>query len=149
MSARTPRTALTELWNGYIARLQALGVAGFRCDAAYKVPPDVWRSLIGAAKDRDHAALFAAETLGCTFEEARATAEAGFDYLFNSFAWWDLKAPWALEQYERLRILAPSIAFPRTTTCSGWPPRWTAGARRWRRNSRAATRSPPSSRPAC
>ncbi|WP_279358495.1 maltotransferase domain-containing protein [Methylobacterium indicum] len=107
-----PRTALTELWNGYIARLQALGVAGFRCDAAYKVPPDVWRSLIGAAKQRDHAALFAAETLGCTFEEARATAEAGFDYLFNSFAWWDLKAPWALEQYERLRILAPSIAFP-------------------------------------
>ncbi len=52
-----PRTALTELWDGYIARLQALGVAGFRCDAAYKVPPDVWRSLIGAAKQRDHAAL--------------------------------------------------------------------------------------------
>ena len=110
--AEGPRAALTGFWDAYIARLQALGVAGFRCDAAYKVPPNVWRVLIGRAKERDHAALFAAETLGCTFEEARATAGAGFDYLFNSFAWWDLKAPWALEQYERLRTIAPSIAFP-------------------------------------
>ncbi|WP_407521032.1 maltotransferase domain-containing protein [Methylobacterium oryzisoli] len=110
--AEGPRAALTAFWDAYIARLQALGVAGFRCDAAYKVPPEVWRALIGRAKERDHAALFAAETLGCTFEEARATAGAGFDYLFNSFAWWDLKASWALEQYERLRTIAPSIAFP-------------------------------------
>ncbi|WP_336486118.1 maltotransferase domain-containing protein [Methylobacterium nigriterrae] len=106
------RGELTRIWDGYIARLQGLGVAGFRCDAAYKVPPEVWRALIGGAKGRDRACLFAAETLGCTFEEARATAGAGFDYLFNSFAWWDLKAPWALDQYERLRTIAPSIAFP-------------------------------------
>ncbi len=72
----------------------------------------MWRGLIGAAKAKDPTCLFAAETLGCTFEEAKATAGAGFDYLFNSFAWWDLKAPWALEQYDRLRVLAPSIAFP-------------------------------------
>jgi len=106
------RQALTEIFAGYVARMQDLGVGGFRCDAAYKVPPEVWRVLIAAAKEKDPTCLFAAETLGCTFEEARATAGAGFDYLFNSFAWWDLKAPWALEQYERLRILAPSIAFP-------------------------------------
>ena len=62
--------------------------------------------------------MFAAETFGCTFEETKATAHAGFDYLFNSFAWWDLQAPWALEQYETLRTVAPSIAFPRTMT---WP----------------------------
>ncbi len=106
------RQALTEIFSAYVARMQDLGVGGFRCDAAYKVPPEVWRVLIAAAKRKDPACLFAAETLGCTFEEARATAGAGFDYLFNSFAWWDLKAPWALEQYERLRVLAPSIAFP-------------------------------------
>ncbi len=106
------RQALTEIFAAYVAKMQDLGVGGFRCDAAYKVPPEVWRGLIGAAKAKDPTCLFAAETLGCTFEEARATAGAGFDYLFNSFAWWDLKAPWALEQYERLRVLAPSIAFP-------------------------------------
>ena len=106
------RADLIALFDRYIARMQQLGVKGFRCDAAYKVPPEVWRALISSAKARDPEVLFAAETLGCTFEEARATAGAGFDFLFNSFAWWDGKAGWALEQYESLRTLAPSIAFP-------------------------------------
>ncbi|GLS43658.1 maltotransferase domain-containing protein [Methylobacterium brachythecii] len=106
------RHELTRIFDAYIGRLQSLGVRGFRCDAAYKVPADVWRALIAAAKKREPDTLFAAETLGCTFEEAQSTAGAGFDYLFNSFAWWDLKAPWALEQYDRLRVIAPSIAFP-------------------------------------
>ena len=114
LSYREPsaREFLLGYWDGYVARLQALGIRGFRCDAAYKVPPDVWRHLIGRAKARDRGALFAAETLGCTFDETAATAGAGFDYLFNSFAWWDLRAPWALETYEALRVVAPSIAFP-------------------------------------
>jgi starch synthase (maltosyl-transferring) len=110
--SRSSRMALTAYWDGYLRHFQGLGVKGFRCDAAYKVPPQVWRELISAAKARDPECCFAAETLGCTFEETKATADAGFDYLFNSFAWWDLKAPWALEQYETLRTVAPSIAFP-------------------------------------
>jgi starch synthase (maltosyl-transferring) len=95
-----------------VAGLQGLGIAGFRCDAAYKVPAEAWRRLIAEAKTRQSDCLFAAETLGCTFEETKATADAGFDYLFNSFAWWDGAQSWALEQYESLRIVAPSIAFP-------------------------------------
>jgi starch synthase (maltosyl-transferring) len=106
------RDFLLGYWDGYIARMQALGIAGFRCDAAYKVPPDVWKPLLGNAKSRDGACLFAAETLGCTFDEAVATAKAGFDYLFNSFAWWDFKKAWALEAQEKTRLLAPTIAFP-------------------------------------
>jgi starch synthase (maltosyl-transferring) len=109
---RASREFLTGYWDAYIRRMQGLGVGGFRCDAAYKVPPAVWRALIGSAKARDPDCLFAAETLGCTFEETKATAEAGFDYLFNSFAWWDFRKSWALENYERLRLLAPSISFP-------------------------------------
>lgn len=110
--AEASRRELTGLWSAYVNRLQDLGVRGFRCDAAYKVPATVWRDVIAAAKALESDCLFAAETLGCTFEEAQSTAGAGFDYLFNSFAWWDLKASWALEQYERLRVIAPSIAFP-------------------------------------
>jgi starch synthase (maltosyl-transferring) len=106
------RDFLVAFWDRYIARMQGLGVKGFRCDAAYKVPPAVWERLIGEAKSRDPEVLFAAETLGCTFEETKATAKAGFDYLFNSFAWWDFKQAWALESYEQLRLLAPSISFP-------------------------------------
>jgi starch synthase (maltosyl-transferring) len=106
------RRFLIDYWSDYVARLQNLGVRGFRCDAAYKVPAEVWEALIGSAKARDPDCLFAAETLGCTLEETQAVAGAGFDYLFNSFAWWDLRAPWAIEDYERLRLIAPSIAFP-------------------------------------
>jgi starch synthase (maltosyl-transferring) len=106
------RDFLLAYWDRYLARMQALGIAGFRCDAAYKVPPEVWRHLIAAAKARDPATLFVAETLGCTLGETKAVASAGFDDLFNSFAWWDLEAPWALEQYELFRLVAPSIAFP-------------------------------------
>ncbi|HZB36854.1 MAG TPA: alpha-amylase family glycosyl hydrolase, partial [Beijerinckiaceae bacterium] len=114
LSYREPEAKdfLLQYWDGYVARLQQLGIRGFRCDAAYKVPPEVWRHLIGRAKERDRGCLFAAETLGCTFDETQATAGAGFDYLFNSFAWWNLRAPWALEAYEALRTVAPSIAFP-------------------------------------
>jgi starch synthase (maltosyl-transferring) len=114
LSYREPEAKdfLLGYWDQYVERLQGLGIRGFRCDAAYKVPPEVWRHLISRAKARDRGCLFAAETLGCTFDETQATAGAGFDYLFNSFAWWDLKAPWALETYESLRTVAPSIAFP-------------------------------------
>ncbi len=49
------RQALTEIFTAYVARMQDLGVGGFRCDAAYKVPPEVWRVLIAAAKEKDPA----------------------------------------------------------------------------------------------
>ena len=44
---------ITAYFTGYIKRLIKLGVRGFRCDAAYKVPGDVWRQLIKAARDTD------------------------------------------------------------------------------------------------
>src|SRR5204863_9952534 len=38
--------------------------------------------------------------------------DPGFDSFYNSFKWWNLEAPWFLEQHERLRRFAPSVAFP-------------------------------------
>ncbi|HUO81776.1 MAG TPA: maltotransferase domain-containing protein [Gammaproteobacteria bacterium] len=106
------RRALVAHFAQAIARLLELGFAGFRCDAAYKVPADVWRELIGRARRRQPDAVFAAETLGCTPEQAEALAEAGFDLMFNSAKWWDFHSDWLFEQRERFRRLAPSIAFP-------------------------------------
>lgn len=100
----------------YFARVAChyvrLGIRGFRCDAAYKVPAEVWQTIIDAAHDADPDVLFFAETLGCRQDEAEALRPAGFDYFFNSAKWWDFKAPWLLDQYEALRGIAPSIAFP-------------------------------------
>jgi len=88
------------------------GIRGFRCDAAYLVPPEVWSRLIAAARSRRHEVRFFAETLGCRLEQISALRSAGFDYLFNSVRWWDFRSPWLLEQYNSFRGIAPSIAFP-------------------------------------
>ena len=99
-----------ELVRHYIG----LGFRGFRCDAAYKVPSQVWRRLIDAAGSCDPDIVFCAENLGASEEEVLALAGAGFDYLFNSLKWWDFESPWLLDQYEKFRHIAPSIAFPET-----------------------------------
>jgi len=106
------RAALWAYWRDLALELADLGVRGFRCDAAYQVPPDLWRHLITAVKDRHPEVRFFAETLGCTPAETLATARAGFDFIFNSSKWWDLEAPWFLEQYALTAPVVPSVSFP-------------------------------------
>jgi len=92
--------------------LAQLGFEGFRCDAAYQIPKRLWQRLIQDIKHRYPGTLFAAETLGCTPDRTRRTAQAGFDYIFNSSKWWDYSSPWLMEQYNLTRESAPSIGFP-------------------------------------
>ncbi|CAA7619863.1 maltotransferase domain-containing protein [Magnetospirillum sp. UT-4] len=106
------RAGLAEYWRDLALRHARMGFAGFRCDAAYQVPAEVWRVIIAGVRAEFPAAHFAAETLGCTPAQIQALAEAGFDSLFNSAKWWDFHQPWLLEQYDTLRAIAPSIAFP-------------------------------------
>jgi starch synthase (maltosyl-transferring) len=101
---------------GYFVKLSQhlvdLGFRGFRCDAAYQIPPEVWKKLIGEIKKSDDGILFFAETLGCTPKETKKTAKAGFDYIFNSSKWWDYRSRWLMNQYSLTRDIAPSIGFP-------------------------------------
>jgi starch synthase (maltosyl-transferring) len=92
--------------------LIGLGFKGFRCDAAYQIPAVFWRRLIERIKSAHPEIVFVAESLGCTPEQTKETAQAGFDYLFNSAKWWDFSEPWLLKQYELTRETAPSISFP-------------------------------------
>ena len=89
-----------------------LGMRGFRCDAAYKIPGEIWSTFIAAAREIAPDTVFAAETLGAPLEAVTQLRPAGFDYLFNSSKWWDFHASWLLDQYEQFRHIAPSIAFP-------------------------------------
>jgi len=109
---RPERAELIAYFAEVVRRYVRLGFAGFRCDAAYKIPGDAWSELIAAARAIDPDVLFAAETLGCTPAEVRALAPAGFAYLFNSSKWWDFRGAWLYEQYDAFRAIAPSIAFP-------------------------------------
>jgi len=106
------RAALWEYWDRLVAHHQGMGVKGFRCDAAYHVPADLWRYLIGRARERDPEAAFFAETLGCEIEDVITLAHAGFRFTFNSSKWWDFKAPWCPTQYEATRHLGATVSFP-------------------------------------
>ena len=106
------RPALIEYWIDLVKHHLKLGFKGFRCDAAYQVPVEVWQPLVAEAKAIDRDARFFAETLGCTPEQVLGLKDAGFDYLFNSAKWWDFRAPWLLEQYDLYRQVAPTVAFP-------------------------------------
>lgn len=106
------KEGLYRFFRRVVDHLLDLGFRGFRCDAAYQVPAGLWNRLITETKERRPEALFAAETLGCTTEQTRKTASAGFDYIFNSSKWWDFSGHWLLEQYNLTREVAPSIGFP-------------------------------------
>lgn len=109
---RPERSDIIAYFSDVVRHYVRLGVRGFRCDAAYKVPKEVWRALISAARQVDADVLFIAENLGAMEEEVEAMRGAGFDYLFNSSKYWDFHQGWLLAQYERFRSIAPSISFP-------------------------------------
>ena len=109
---RLLRAELTEYFEAVGTYYAGLGVAGFRCDAAYKVPAEVWSGIIQAVRRVRPRTLFAAETLGCRLDEIERLRPAGFDYRFNSSKWWNFKDAWLVEQYETFRSFGPSISFP-------------------------------------
>ncbi len=109
---RPERAELVRYFCDVAVHYARLGVRGFRCDAAYKVPGAVWSEILAAVRTVRPDAYFAAETLGCTPAEIRQLDGAGFDALFNSSKYWDFRAPWLLDQYATNREIAPSIAFP-------------------------------------
>ncbi len=103
-----------ELWRYWLRLAEfyaSLGFSGFRCDAAYKVPVELWRFLFHHLKETHPEVLFFAESLGCPFAEILQLARSGFDFIFNSSKWWDLTEPWCLDQYRQTSQLAPSISF--------------------------------------
>jgi starch synthase (maltosyl-transferring) len=106
------REGLWAYWAELVKRYLRLGFKGFRCDAAYKIPAALWRFLVEEAASIDPEAMFFAETLGCSEEEALALHDAGLHYFFNSSKWWDFMQPWCLEQHGKFGKIAPSISFP-------------------------------------
>lgn len=107
------RDNLWQYWQELVAYYLDLGIDGFRCDAAYQVPGELWKFLIRFAKKKKKSCLFLAESLGCTIEKTLELVESGFDYVFNSSKYWDFTQDWALDQHNQLyRHKARSISFP-------------------------------------
>jgi hypothetical protein len=106
------REGLWRYWLGMMRHYLAMGVDGFRCDAAYHVPTELWKFLIPAIKQEYPATQFFGETLGCKPYELLEVATSGFDYVFNSVRWWNYEDPWFLEAHARTLGAAPAIGFP-------------------------------------
>ena len=81
------------------------GFTGFRCDAAYLIPPESWEELIAYTKAKQPGAVFMAETLCQDLPKVERMAEAviadeqgkprpAFDLGMLGFYWWNLKDDW-------------------------------------------------------
>ena len=110
-AASSERQQLWEYWLNLVRHYAAIGFDGFRCDAAYQIPAELWRFLVGSARREIPGLKLFAETLGCTPEQTLEVAATGFDYIFNSSKWWDFSAPWCLDQLRQTAPVVPSISF--------------------------------------
>jgi len=106
------RAGMTAWWRDVLRFHLDAGVRGFRCHAAQRVPAEVWAELIAGARERRADALFAALAPGAERRALRPLPEAGFDYLHNSFRWWDLRSRWLIEELDALRAMAASVSYP-------------------------------------
>lgn len=107
------RDELWSYWARLVERYLRVGFEGFRCDAAYKVPAELWRYLVRVASAINPSVRFFAENLGCTPRQTCALRRSGLHFFANSSKWWDFKAPWCLKQHRQFRDL-PSLSFPET-----------------------------------
>jgi len=105
------RDNLWRYWLKLAEYYAALGFRAFRCDAAYKVPIDLWQFLFSRSKRSHPGTLFFAESLGCPSADTVRLARSGFDFIFNSSKWWDFTEPWCLDQYRQTASFAPSVSF--------------------------------------
>ncbi len=88
----------------------ACGVAGFRLSNAERIEPAFLKALIEDVRATVTGAVFIAGAPDLSRPQITALGSVGFDHLVSSFAWWDLRAQWLIEEYEELRTIAPLIS---------------------------------------
>lgn len=104
-----------NLWRHWIWLVESgvqMGFEGFRCDAAYKVPAELWRELIAAAGRQRPGVQFFGEILGARLDEIDAMRESGLQFTFNSSKWWNFSEPWCLDQQRAQPAWIRSVSFP-------------------------------------
>lgn len=106
------RDELWKYWLDMILHFCKLGVRGFRCDAVFMIPNELWQYIISNVKAQYPDSFFLGETLGCKPEQTLATLHAGFDMVMTAFKWWDLSSPWFLEQYNEMIKYGMTLSFP-------------------------------------
>ena len=93
-----------------LGRAVAAGAGGLFLRSVTGASPRTWADLLARVRETGAAVTFIADTAGEDRASALRLAGCGFDNLASSLAWWDGRAPWLLEEYEALRVVAPLVA---------------------------------------
>ncbi|MEZ0223731.1 MAG: hypothetical protein ACAH83_04195 [Alphaproteobacteria bacterium] len=105
-------------WKQVINWYMDRGMQDFRCDVAYRVPPDWWEELITHAATRNPNVFMMAETLGGSdmamrhmahikVQDANGKERPGFDLGMISNYWWNFTDGWLPDQeLPRLKKMA-------------------------------------------
>ncbi len=93
------------------------GVQGFLLTAAKNAPVEAepvksWLAALPKGKRRKEDCLIIANLLGRPPDDLLSLASAGISWFLNSFAWWDLRESWFLDQQRLLAPFAHTIATP-------------------------------------
>ena len=105
-----PPDGFGAAWAARLSGWADAGVSGFLFESPQCLPAAVWREILAPLQERSVPARCLAWTPGLPAESIAALANAGFDGVFSSLAWWDYKAGWLADEARRLQRVAPLIA---------------------------------------
>ncbi|MBR8405367.1 maltotransferase domain-containing protein [Burkholderia cenocepacia] len=106
------RDALSAWWCTHLATFADAGAAGFLIDAPHHLPADWWPGWRAALRRARPDVAVLAGVPGHARDALAQLEAAGFDAVFSSVRWWDLRAPWFADEHRLLRRIGAPIAFP-------------------------------------
>jgi starch synthase (maltosyl-transferring) len=100
---------LTAWWIDRLIRLAKADAAGFRLLGLAHVPPQFVANLVQGVKSECPSCVFLGWTPGLDWSHHAELEDTGLDAVFASTPWWDARAPWFIEEQNRLRRVAPTV----------------------------------------
>lgn len=100
-------------WDRWLAGIEeraGRGISGLRCLAPGSLSAQQWHHVRVSLAARFPDLLVTLWTPGEPAQRLAALADAGFDAVYSSLAWWDQRSPWLVREAAGLRQLAPVIA---------------------------------------
>ncbi|WP_269509159.1 maltotransferase domain-containing protein [Burkholderia sp. IMCC1007] len=99
-------------WCAHLSAFADAGAAGFLIDAPHHLPAAWWPGWRAALRRARPDVAVLAGVPGHARAALAQLETAGFDAVFSSARWWDLRAPWFVDEHRLLRRIGSPIAFP-------------------------------------
>ncbi|MFD0986624.1 alpha-1,4-glucan--maltose-1-phosphate maltosyltransferase [Methyloligella solikamskensis] len=103
---------LTPDSTGDLPAWKKAGADGVMLSSARTMSAKDWIAKLSKLDTKDSDLLVLADSLGRSPKEQHEIAKCGIGWLLNSFAWWDLRESWFLDQQRDIAPLARTVATP-------------------------------------